>query len=38
MPAAGRLTTTWNYSPLTDASIAHVLRRELSRKPRSTSL
>ncbi len=30
---AGRLTTTWNYSPLTDAYIAHALRRELSRNP-----
>ena len=30
---AGRLTTTWNYSRLTDAYIAHALRRELSRNP-----
>jgi glycosyltransferase involved in cell wall biosynthesis len=30
---AGRLTTTWMYSRLTDAYIAHALRRELSRNP-----
>ena len=30
---AGRLTTTWHYSRLTDAYIAHALRRELSRNP-----
>jgi glycosyltransferase involved in cell wall biosynthesis len=30
---AGRLTTTWNYSRLTDAYIEHALRRELSRNP-----
>jgi glycosyltransferase involved in cell wall biosynthesis len=30
---AGRLTTTWNYSRLTDAYIEHALRRALSRNP-----
>jgi glycosyltransferase involved in cell wall biosynthesis len=30
---AGQLTTTWTYSRLTDAYIAHALRRELSRNP-----
>jgi glycosyltransferase involved in cell wall biosynthesis len=30
---AGRLTTTWGYSGLTDAYIAHALRRELTRNP-----
>lgn len=30
---AGRLTTTWGYARLTDAYIAHALRRELSRNP-----
>ena len=30
-PLGGRLTTTWSYSRLTDAHIARVLRRELSR-------
>jgi glycosyltransferase involved in cell wall biosynthesis len=30
---AGRLTTTWDYSRLTDAYIAHALRRELSQNP-----
>ena len=30
---AGRLTTTWEFSRLTDAYIEHALRRELSRNP-----
>ena len=30
---AGRLTTTWTYSRLTDAYVAHALRSELSRNP-----
>ena len=30
---AGRLTTTWKFSRLTDAYIGHALRRELSRNP-----
>ena len=29
----GRLTTTWSYSPLPEAYIGHVLRRELIRNP-----
>ena len=29
----GRLTTTWSYSPLTEAYIGRVLRRELIRNP-----
>ena len=30
---AGRLTSTWNFSRLTDAYIEHALSRELSRNP-----
>jgi glycosyltransferase involved in cell wall biosynthesis len=30
---AGRLTTTWKFSRLTDAYVEHSLRRELSRNP-----
>jgi glycosyltransferase involved in cell wall biosynthesis len=30
---AGRLTSTWGYSRLTDAYVAHALRRELARNP-----